>query len=107
MARQALAATFGQSLGEGQFIVRAGAGGDATLDQAALDAAIAAAQLIGTGDASAEIDAIDTEAQALAPTNTGDVSITYDDSVVTSLNHLRRAFDALLRAAAASGKLTP
>lgn len=103
MARSGFQATIGQSLGEGQYVVTAARGGAATVDTATLTAAIAAAQLIGAGDASAEIDAIDVAAQALSATNTGHVSVTYDTTAVTSLNQLKRAFERILLAAASAG----
>lgn len=103
MARKSFKATVGASLGNGQYVVLAASGGASTLDTTDLTTAIAAAQLIGTGDASAEIDAIDTAASALAVATSGDVILSYDASTVTSYNQLKRAVEALLTQAVASG----
>ncbi len=107
MARRNFTADVRQALGEGQYIVQAGSGGAATgsVDTTALDAAIAAAQLIGAGDASAEIDAIDVAAVALTATASvsGDVVLSWDDAQVTTMNQLKRAVEALLLLAQSSG----
>ena len=58
----------------------------------ALDVLIAAAQAIGAGDASAEIDAIDAAVVANSPA-AGNVVVTVDTAVVTTLTRLRRALD--------------
>lgn len=106
MARKGFQATIGASLGNGEYVVSSANGGAAKQDAttaATLAAAIAAAQLIGTGDASVEIDAVDAAYVALAVDNPGHVALTYDTSAVTSINQLRRAVAAILRQAESSG----
>ncbi len=109
MARSNFQVTFGQALGDGQYKLQAGAGGAAsgTIDTTAVDAAIAAA-LAAAGpihDSTPEIEAIEDEVALLSvtATNSGDLVLSFDTTAVTSLNQLRRAFDALLQTAAASG----
>lgn len=88
----------------------------------ALTAAVAAAQLIGAGDASAEVDAIETAfdlvvaALALAKdasdiasasvSSTADFEISFDTSVVTTLNQYRALARAAEQAVVSSGRLS-
>lgn len=64
-----------------------------------LTADIAAAQAIGAGDASAEIDAIDATFQTLSnPVAAGEVVVAYDDVQITTKNQLRAALRQALEA---------
>jgi len=74
-------------------------GGVAT--QATLTAAIAAAQLIGAGDASAEIDAIDTANVALIADS---ITVTVDTAVTRA--QLLKALDAAYRYLTNGGGIT-
>jgi hypothetical protein len=108
MARVSVKATLGQSLGNGQFNSVASLGGDptGTVDTTELDAAIAAAQLIGTGDASAEIDAIDAVVLAATGAVAGDLVLSWDGAVITTMNELKAALEAALQSVRGSGTLT-
>lgn len=91
MAKAAFTVTFGTSLGDGQYVLTSGKRGGR------LDALVAAAKAIGAGDASAEVVAVETEVAV------ADVQVLVDTATVTSMNHLRRALEAVLRDAQASG----
>ena len=70
-----------------------------TADLAVLTAAVAAAQLIGAGDASAEIDAIDTAAQAVDTTAVAlqaeSITVSVDSDVTRE--QLLKALDAAFK----------
>lgn len=74
---------------------------------------IAAAQAIGVGNASAEIDALDASwvaYQAAADTNqktaTGLVRIQFDTAQITTLGQLRNVVDQIIKVAEGQGVLT-
>lgn len=91
MAKSAFTVTFGQSVGDGNYALTSGKRGGS------LDALVAAAKAIGAGDASAAVVAVETEVAV------ADVQVLVNPATVTSLNHLRRALDAVLRDARSSG----
>lgn len=83
---------------------------DYTAASVALTAAVVAAQAIGTGDASAEIDVIDTDVVTLQAAvaafpllTTSDVVLLYDPAVLTTRNQGRAALRALEARMAARG----
>lgn len=96
MARRGFGVTVGQSLGDGQYPV-SDTGSDG-------GTALAAAIAVLVADAEAPTEAHVTTANAAHTVFiTPHVVVTYDTTAVTTMNQLKRALDAVLRRAQASG----
>lgn len=135
MARVSFSAQVDQSLGNGNFSVASGRATDLGVSVSAADvaaaasialepaltAAVAAAQLIGAGDASAEIDAVDAAlvalkastalgktatAAAVTAAAVGEVILTFEASQITTRNQLKAALAKIERDVLGSGLLS-
>lgn len=118
MARYALAVTLGASLGEGRFsttVVGKLPVDAATLTTDAAPVAAAMAVLVADGasptqahvnTANAAYTTLAADIVAVNTAASGDLLVTYDAAVVTSITKLKRAFGAALQAAINSGILT-
>lgn len=96
MARKGFGVTIRQSLGSGQYsLANSGTDGGTAL-------ADAIAVLVADGATPTQAH-VTTANAALTAFNTPHVVVTYDTTAVTNLNQLKRAFDAALRQAQASG----
>lgn len=77
-------------------------GAGLTIDKTAVDAAVATAlgEAAGDHDSTPEIEAIETAVAALTATpGTGDVTLVFDNEVITSQNKLKAALAAIFEEA--------
>lgn len=103
MARVGFGATVGASFGEGQYSIQAGSANTAT---AAVADAVAVLVADGASPTEAHVTDLNNAWTAYLAAAQKNVTLDVDNSVVTSMNALRRALDALLLLARASGKFT-
>lgn len=96
MARLGYILTKGTALADGETIPYVQAGNDG-------GTALAAAIAVLVADGATPTQAHVNTANAALPTVQGDVNLSFDNSKITTLNQLKRAFDQLLLAAKASG----
>lgn len=99
MAKRSLNTTIGQALGGGKYN-SVNKGGGSSADYSTVTADIAVLVADGASPTQGHVNTLNTDYGAVSGSiNTGDVTVIWDTTNITSINQLRAALDAVIFAA--------